>query len=234
TDETVDVLKEFKHLRVLVEPDRGQCDAFNKGVAMARGEWILWLNADDFMLPGVMQAYLKEIQNHGGFDVLYGHMVFVNEMGDEIRTILQPKWNYWMMWFGVYGLPSTGTLYRADLLRKAPLDIDFHMIMDSEWNLRNGRDLRVHRLRRKSVAFRVTADNKTSGNIQTGGITPRHAHEREILNQRYPCYNAPSGSKSGKNIPIVQHVIRRVLRGQVLMDKGWSKFISLFQSHKSV
>jgi len=30
---------------------------------MARGEWILWLNVDDFLLPGVIDKMLKILQS---------------------------------------------------------------------------------------------------------------------------------------------------------------------------
>ena len=36
------------------EPDRGLSDAVNKGIRMARGDVIGWLNADDVYLPGAL------------------------------------------------------------------------------------------------------------------------------------------------------------------------------------
>jgi glycosyltransferase involved in cell wall biosynthesis len=47
TDDTLTIVKQFPHVRWISEPDRGIADAFNKGMRLARGEYLLYLNADD-------------------------------------------------------------------------------------------------------------------------------------------------------------------------------------------
>jgi glycosyltransferase involved in cell wall biosynthesis len=49
TDDTRDVLASYgDRVRWVSEPDRGQSDAVNKGVRMASGELIAWINSDDY------------------------------------------------------------------------------------------------------------------------------------------------------------------------------------------
>ncbi len=50
TDNTLDILKSYNHLRWISEPDKGQVDAMTKGFAMATGDIIGYLNADDYYL----------------------------------------------------------------------------------------------------------------------------------------------------------------------------------------
>ena len=55
-DGTVDYLRGLNDPRVrwVSEKDRGQSDAINKGLAMAGGDVVAWLNADDLYTPGAL------------------------------------------------------------------------------------------------------------------------------------------------------------------------------------
>jgi glycosyltransferase involved in cell wall biosynthesis len=55
TDRTMEIVKSYAdlhpHIRWLSEKDKGQSDAMNKGLRLARGSLIGFLNADDFYEP---------------------------------------------------------------------------------------------------------------------------------------------------------------------------------------
>lgn len=225
-DSTPEVLARYPHLRTVVENDRGQSDALNKGFALAEGEWIVWLNADDFLLPGVLEAYRDEVERRPDLDLLYGYMVFVGPDKEWIRTVYQARWRYCMIQFGLLCMPSTGSMFRAQLLKDYPLDLDCHIIMDSEWALRNGRGLRVRRLRRDAVAFRVTDDNKTSLNIRTGELTPRHAQERARVAGQHPFYGRVGENSFGRAGNLALMLARKVVRARILADKGFNRLVA--------
>src|SRR4051812_23218985 len=53
------------------EADKGQSDALNKAITMARGEWIGWLNADERYIPGALEDLLAVLPTVKA-DVVYG------------------------------------------------------------------------------------------------------------------------------------------------------------------
>ena len=58
TDGTVNVIEryaaKYPHIRWVSEPDQGQSDAMNKGLVLARGEIVGFLNVDDYYEPNVL------------------------------------------------------------------------------------------------------------------------------------------------------------------------------------
>jgi glycosyltransferase involved in cell wall biosynthesis len=58
TDGTLDVVRQYSHVRYLSEPDKGVSDAFNKGIQLATGEYIIFLNCDDIFCDNQVLADL--------------------------------------------------------------------------------------------------------------------------------------------------------------------------------
>ncbi len=68
TDGTVDIIRKYeKHLAWWVsEKDRGQANAFNKGLARATGDFVAEVDADDVYLPGALHTALETIADTPG------------------------------------------------------------------------------------------------------------------------------------------------------------------------
>jgi GT2 family glycosyltransferase len=62
------------------EKDRGISDAFNKGVALSRGRFILILNADDWLSPGQIARSVEALEKAGA-DFVFGDLIFYD--GDK-------------------------------------------------------------------------------------------------------------------------------------------------------
>ena len=82
TDGSVEVWREWegkvrsesgeRRVRVFVEPDRGQSDGINKGMRVASGEIVGWLNADDVFLPSVLAKVAEAFEKNPDAVVVYG------------------------------------------------------------------------------------------------------------------------------------------------------------------
>ena len=86
-DNTVKICKEFNHISKLIsEPDKGVYDAFNKGIKLATGDVIGFLNADDtFYNENSIQDIVDAFSNNET-DIVYGNLDYVNEEGKVIRN----------------------------------------------------------------------------------------------------------------------------------------------------
>ena len=72
-DNTLEVVRSVSGIRPILisEPDRGIYDAMNKGVQIANGRYIAFLNADDTYLPEAV-AHLKRAAEGNPADIFYG------------------------------------------------------------------------------------------------------------------------------------------------------------------
>jgi glycosyltransferase involved in cell wall biosynthesis len=86
TDNTRDVLGTYQdRIRWVSEPDRGQSDAINKGVRMAKGELIAWINSDDYYATNrSMRALVDAFDAEPDVDIAYGNGIRVDGDGNEI------------------------------------------------------------------------------------------------------------------------------------------------------
>ena len=77
TDGTLDLLQANQNRIALwiSEADRGISDAFNKGIALSRGEIIGLINGDDWYEPGAVRAIVAEMQRTGA-DIACGGLQY--------------------------------------------------------------------------------------------------------------------------------------------------------------
>ena len=185
TDNTLDVLRKFPHLNWVSEPDDGQSDAINKGVQKATGDYVLWLNADDYMKPNAFSEFIKVVKKDPEIDFAYGHTCFKDE-GTSIESICYHiEFLYRFVALSLYSLPSTGSFIRTSFFKENPLDVNYHMVMDTEWVLRCGRSIKTKLINEVLVTFRVSSENKTASNIKEGIVTDRHLTERESYREKH-------------------------------------------------
>jgi len=80
TDSTLDILKEYgDRVQWISEPDRGMYDAINKGLRMATGEVVTYLNSDDRYYPDTLGHVASCFANHPALDFVYGSYTYVWE-----------------------------------------------------------------------------------------------------------------------------------------------------------
>ncbi|OQW88554.1 MAG: hypothetical protein BWK78_08310 [Thiotrichaceae bacterium IS1] len=90
TDESLDIIERYRKYisHVILEPDEGPADGLNKGFSIANGEIFGFLNADDLILPGSLQAVSDYFVKHPDIDIVMGNGFKINEQGYVIYPII--------------------------------------------------------------------------------------------------------------------------------------------------
>lgn len=140
SDSTPEVLARYPHLRVYAEKDRGQSEALNKAMGMARGEIICWLNADDRYRPGTFEI-LRRAFAETTTAVVFGDAeeIFFDGRPPAIRPArFHCREDFLIWWEKRTDLLQPSVFFRRSLLVHAGrLREDLHFVMDTEfwWRL---------------------------------------------------------------------------------------------------
>jgi glycosyltransferase involved in cell wall biosynthesis len=150
TDGTVEIIREYAtrlaywHSR----PDRGLAHAFNLGVAQARGEWLLFLNADDILLtPTVLEEMAPHLVRYKQADVVFGQVISLTREKDPkpapLCKIGGHAWR-WAQFRRGNMIPHQAAFTRREFFdRVGGFDETYRIAMDYEQYLRAGAGLKA-------------------------------------------------------------------------------------------
>lgn len=83
TDGSVDLLRRTRNVEWISEPDAGQADAINKGLAMVESELVGWLNCDDRHAPGALDFVIRAFDENPEMQFMYGDALAVDSGGRQ-------------------------------------------------------------------------------------------------------------------------------------------------------
>jgi glycosyltransferase involved in cell wall biosynthesis len=215
TDNTLSIVQRYSEVRWTSEPDRGQSDAINKGFLSAKGDLVGWLNADDYYLPGGLEAIALAAQSHPEADVIYGDCVFVDSGGKIVRSKVEHGFDRSvLMYFGCY-IPSTATFFRRHIIDAGMLlDCDYRVCMDFEYFARLAQaGCKFCYVPRFIAAFRWHGNNVSLQHL------PRRAEERRLVQQRFNGNDLSGRTRNLlANLYRVKRVLRKTLSGNLVRE----------------
>lgn len=87
TDDTVNIVRKYNKSNVFFvsEKDQGIYDAMNKGICMAKGKYLIFLNSGDkFHTIDTLQHYADAIRDNGNPGIVYGQTCIVDDNGNFV------------------------------------------------------------------------------------------------------------------------------------------------------
>ncbi len=184
-DQTVKIIQEYAaryaHIRWLSEPDRGQSDAINKGIALAKGEIIGILNVDDYYEPNVLNRVAKRFEALPDPSFLTGNCHVWDNAGKLIEINRPTKLRLFDLVTGLnifpYPCNPSAYFYHLALHQKAGLyPVNDHYSMDLDFILRAVQRANVVYVDEIWGNYRRLDGTKTVNDMKEGQMNQRVNH----------------------------------------------------------
>ncbi|MAS95541.1 MAG: hypothetical protein CMO55_20260 [Verrucomicrobiales bacterium] len=211
-DNIAEVVKSFGDLvSVFVsEPDEGQYDAINKGMARATGEVLCWLNGGDYFLPGAIANAATVFSTYESAQWIIGRQcvgegLALRRQGAHEVLVSHAEIQYALCCGGVNGfLQQEGMFWRKSLWDDAgPLNTHYKLAADFELWVRFAQIAELDRMSVPMAAFSYHETNRS--------IVQRDAYFKEV---EEVISKLPEDDKRFRDwiswFPLVVRVVRKI------------------------
>jgi glycosyltransferase involved in cell wall biosynthesis len=180
-DGTIEIVKEYgDRVSIFIsEPDLGIYDAMNKGIRVASGDVIGFLNSDDFYSNSSALSRLTQHMIMEGTDSVYADLVIVDpiDLNKTFRYYDSSKFNRKKLRYGCMPAHPTILVKRHVYLQHGLFSLDYKIAADFEIIVRFYHSKRVSYAYLPAVVVKMR-----SGGISTKGIKNSWILNREMVN----------------------------------------------------
>lgn len=135
TDGTLEIVRAHHHIQTISEPDDGIYDAMNKGIRLASGDIIGFLNGDDIYQDGdVLRTVIEAFARDPQLDIVYGDLVYISADGTNRVVRNWVTGDYYPDFFDDGKVPPHPSLFvrRSVLMDTDGFDTSFRIAADYE------------------------------------------------------------------------------------------------------
>lgn len=196
TDNSLEIIKKYKDkLKYISEKDKGQSDGINKGLKMATGDIVAFLNSDDVYTEGTLDKVVKYFKDNPDCMWLTGYHRVIDEDGKEIRKFVTDWKNKKLKNYSLQKLlvdnyiPQPSTFWRREVMNEIGyIDENLHFCMDLDFWIRIYKKYDLHVLPEYLSEFRFTSSTKTGGTSsktleESEKVVKRHTNNKWIIFQ---------------------------------------------------
>jgi glycosyltransferase involved in cell wall biosynthesis len=169
TDDSVNIIRKYeKDISYWIsEPDKGQSNAVNKGLQIASGDIIGWINSDDVYYEGTILKAVQVFTEHPEIDVVFGNVNFIDENGKVLHHTNEIKvdYNTYLFTERCYHANAAGFFRRRCFDKFGMLREDLTYTMDYELYLRFAFNrCKFYQLNDVLGSYRLHSQSKTHEN----------------------------------------------------------------------
>ena len=204
TDDTLSIIREASvaSLRVFSEPDKGLYDAMNKGIARARGRYLIFLNAGDAFADEAVLARLARLaaKNPG---VIYGQTQLVDEARNVVgmRHLTAPKQLTAKSFLNGMVVCHQAFIARRDLVPQ--YDLQYRLSGDYDWCIKVLRKSSLNAYAGEAPIISYLAD----------GMTTRYHRASLLERYRIMCRHYGVLSATLSHLGFIPRYLKRRLGG---------------------
>jgi glycosyltransferase involved in cell wall biosynthesis len=181
TDGTLDILRSYgDRLAWISEPDSGQADAINKGLRLAKGQVVAYLNSDDVYLPGAIRTAVEYLRAHPEVGLVYGDCRVIGPGGEPLGLISAPEPDVQRWIHRGEFVPQPAAFWRREVIGSVGLfDEGLHYALDYDFFVRVALAFPAAHIPHPLAAFRLHGASKTTSGEE------RHWQESMQVSRRY-------------------------------------------------
>ncbi len=189
SDGTLAEASRHPRLKVLSEPDEGIYDGMNKGARLARGEWLLFLQADDWLPQGTLKAYLRAIETGTDAVMICGSAETVRREGDDWKCVWSVTGETEKA-LSVANIALGEPMINARLIRRAAFlalggfSLDYGLASDRDFLLRAA-ESGLHQVSINAPTYRYRWHAGSSTMTEGNGLSGRLLRENIMIAQRH-------------------------------------------------
>jgi len=144
-DGSIDIINRYRSeiSHCIVEEDNGPAQAINKGLCLASGDVVSWLNSDDIYYPGTLGRVKQIAETQTDAAMFFGGCVIVDSKGDDIRSSITGFKEFFYPFSSRFTyqcinyISQPSLFFRGDAVRRVePLREDMKAAWDYEFILR--------------------------------------------------------------------------------------------------
>lgn len=179
---TQNQIRAFSHVidNLIMEPDKGQYDAINKGLKLVAGDYWTWLNTDDLIDMDGFEQLTGLLQQKPDTDYIYGDVAYIDEFSAHHKNSSSGEISLNQLLLTDASISQPGSFFRTAFTRPLGYLEPYQFAFDYEFLLRCLKNnARVVKIPVTVAHFRYYDTSKS------GSRDFRFLKEQLIINKKY-------------------------------------------------